>query len=60
MKIKPGMYFILPLLLLLGFLGCNKNDGDMPGTMPVQNWVTSADGVNLFYKKGFDFADAKR
>ena len=59
MKIIRGMYFILPVLLLLGFLGCNKNDPDMPGTLPVQNWVTSADGVNLFYQKAFDFASAK-
>ncbi|MGB3079662.1 MAG: glycoside hydrolase family 30 beta sandwich domain-containing protein [Saprospiraceae bacterium] len=61
MKINSGMYICLVALLVLGFFGCNKNnDVNTPAELPVQNWVTSANGINLLYNnKGFDFATAK-
>jgi len=60
MKIKSGMYIALLVVLLLGFFGCNKSDDPgNPDGPPVQNWVTSANAVNLLYNKSFDFASGK-
>lgn len=54
------MYHLLPVMILMTLFGCNKSDDTHdPGDLPVQNWVTSADGVNLFYNKAFDFAPGK-
>lgn len=58
------MRIILPILLLISALSCkSKTEDEQPieptPTLPVQVWTTSADQVNLLYKKTLDFATGK-
>ncbi len=58
------MLKFLPILLLISALSCkSKTEDEQPivptPTLPVQVWTTSADQVNLLYKKTIDFAAGK-
>lgn len=57
------MHYILLLLFVFGFWGCNPKPDEEPivpvPVLPVQVWTTSANGVNLLYSKTIDFASGK-
>ncbi len=59
------MLRILPILLLISALSCNSKTEDeepitpTPTNLPVQAWTTSADQLNLLYKRSLDFATGR-
>jgi glucosylceramidase len=58
------MLRILSILLLISALSCkSKSEDEQPITpmpeLPVQAWITSADQVNLLYKKSLAFATGR-
>ncbi len=61
-KIMQHLFFIL---LILGSVSCKKTNGGGPDSphppevLPIEVWTTSADSLNLFYKKTIDFAKGR-